>query len=102
MLAGEDQALLVWWDAFLVLNLALDIVDCVAGLHLEGDGLAREGLYEAVEGMLVERWVWICIFALVNVHLHCKRCQYHDVAIYSPSSTIVLTICGLRDVVWVR
>lgn len=49
LLAGEDQALLVGRDSFLVLDLALDIVDCVGGLDLEGDGLAREGLDEAVE-----------------------------------------------------
>jgi hypothetical protein len=29
LLASEDQALLVRWDAFLVLDLALDIVDGV-------------------------------------------------------------------------
>lgn len=28
------------------LNFALDIVDGVGRLHLEGDGLARKGLYE--------------------------------------------------------
>lgn len=55
LLAGEDQALLVRWDAFLVLDLALDIVDCVRGLDLEGDGLAREGLNEAAESGL-ETW----------------------------------------------
>ncbi len=42
LLAGEDQALLVWRDALLVLDLALDIVDGVGGLHLEGDGLAGD------------------------------------------------------------
>jgi hypothetical protein len=31
---------------FLVLNLGLDIVDGVGGLHLQGDGLAREGLHK--------------------------------------------------------
>lgn len=46
LLSGEDQSLLVWWDSFLVLNLALDIVDGVAGLDLKGDGLARQGLDE--------------------------------------------------------
>jgi hypothetical protein len=46
LLAGEDQALLVWGNAFLVLDLALDIVDGVRRLHLEGDRLA--GDYEAV------------------------------------------------------
>ena len=29
LLAGEDQALLVWWDSLLVLDLGLDIVDGV-------------------------------------------------------------------------
>ncbi len=31
---GEDQPLLVRWNAFLVLDLGLDIVDRVAGLNL--------------------------------------------------------------------
>jgi len=40
LLAREDQALLVWRDTLLVLNLRLDVVDGVARLHLEGDRLA--------------------------------------------------------------
>ena len=50
LLAGEDQALLVRRNAFFVLDLALDVVDRVGGLNFEGDGLAREGLYEAERG----------------------------------------------------
>jgi hypothetical protein len=46
LFAGEDQPLLVGRDALLVLDLGLDILDGVRGLHLEGDGLAREGLHE--------------------------------------------------------
>ena len=46
LLAGKDEPLLVWGDALLVLDLGLDILDGVRGLHLEGDGLAREGLDE--------------------------------------------------------
>jgi len=46
LLAGEDQALLVRGDAFLVLDFALDIVDRIGRLHLEGDSLTREGLDE--------------------------------------------------------
>ncbi|QHO59308.1 uncharacterized protein DS421_3g98070 [Arachis hypogaea] len=41
LLAGEDETLLVRWDAFLVLDLGLDVVDGVGRLHLEGDGLPR-------------------------------------------------------------
>jgi hypothetical protein len=39
--------LLVGWDALLVLDLGLDIVDGIGRLHLKGDSLAREGLDEA-------------------------------------------------------
>lgn len=49
LFAGKDQALLIGGDAFLVLDLAFDIVDRVRGLDLEGDGLARQGLDEAVK-----------------------------------------------------
>lgn len=48
LLAGENQALLVGGNALLVLNLRLDIVDSIGGLHLKGDSLARQGLHEAV------------------------------------------------------
>ena len=49
LLAGKDQTLLVGWDAFLVLDLGFNIVDCVARLNFKGYGLAREGLDEATE-----------------------------------------------------
>jgi hypothetical protein len=42
LLAGENQALLVRRDTLLVLDLALDIVDGIRGLNLEGDGLAGD------------------------------------------------------------
>lgn len=46
LLASENQALLVRRDTLLILNLRLDIVNSVAGLDLQGDGLARESLDE--------------------------------------------------------
>lgn len=42
LLACKDQALLVRRNAFLVLNLRLDVVDGIARLNLEGDGLAGD------------------------------------------------------------
>jgi len=53
LLTGEDQALLVWRNAFFILDLRLDIVDRVARFNFEGDGFTRQGLYEAGGGMLV-------------------------------------------------
>jgi hypothetical protein len=42
LLSSEDQALLVRRDALLILDLALNIVDGVAGLDLQSDGLAGD------------------------------------------------------------
>ena len=42
LLASEDQTLLVGGDALLILDLALNVVDGIAGLDLEGDGLAGD------------------------------------------------------------
>ena len=42
LLASENEALLIGRNAFLVLDLGLDVVDRVGGLNLEGDGLAGD------------------------------------------------------------
>ena len=39
LLAGEDEALLVWWDSLLVLDFGFYVVDGVRGLDFKGDGL---------------------------------------------------------------
>merc|ERR1719234_2060673 len=50
LLAGEDQPLLIRGDSLLILDLGLHILDGVRRFHLEGDGLAREGLHEDLHG----------------------------------------------------
>lgn len=42
MLASKDKTLLVRRNSFLVLNLAFDVVDSIARLNLESDGLASD------------------------------------------------------------
>ena len=44
LFTSEDQTLLIWWNALLVLDLGLDVLNGVGGLDLKGDGLARKGL----------------------------------------------------------
>merc|ERR1719289_242970 len=46
LLAGEDQTLLIRRNAFLVLDLGLDILYGVAGFDFEGDRLPRQRLHE--------------------------------------------------------
>jgi hypothetical protein len=60
LLTSENQALLVRRDALLILNLRLDIVNSVAGLDLQGDGLARESLDEDLHGEDDVRSVSVC------------------------------------------
>jgi hypothetical protein len=69
LLSGEDQSLLVRWDAFLVLDLGLDVVDGVGRLHLEGDSLAREGLDEAIISIPVSILFPSCFSSVVTVAL---------------------------------
>jgi len=46
LLASEDQPLLIWWNAFLILNLGLHILNGIRWLNLEGDGFPGKGLDE--------------------------------------------------------
>ena len=46
LLASKDESLLIRWNTFLVLDLCLDVVDCVRSLDIESDGLAGQGLHE--------------------------------------------------------
>ena len=46
LLSSEDQPLLVRGDALLVLDLGLHVLDAIASLNLQGDGLAGQSLDE--------------------------------------------------------
>merc|ERR1719323_2819701 len=46
LLSGEDETLLLWRDAFFVLDLGFDILDGVIWLNVQGDGLSSERLHE--------------------------------------------------------
>ena len=54
LLAGKDQALLVWGNAFLVLDLLLDVLDGVGRVDIQGDGLARQGLDKDLHSMVAD------------------------------------------------
>jgi len=46
LLASKDEALLIRGDTLLVLDLGLHVLNSVAGLHIESNGLACKGLDE--------------------------------------------------------
>lgn len=52
LFAGIDQSLLIRRDALLVLNLLLDVFDCVGRFDLESDGLSCEGLHKDLHLLL--------------------------------------------------
>jgi len=43
---SKDQSLLVWWNAFLVLDLFLHLVDGIARLHFQSNGLPSQSFHE--------------------------------------------------------
>ena len=51
LLSSEDEPLLIGWNAFLVLDLGFHVLDRIAGLDLESDGLASKSLHEDLHGM---------------------------------------------------
>ena len=46
LLSSEDETLLVWWNTFLILDLSLDILNCVCWLDFKGYGFTGEGFDE--------------------------------------------------------
>jgi len=46
LFTSKDQSLLVWGDAFLILDLSLHVLNCVRRLNLEGDGFTSQGLHK--------------------------------------------------------
>ena len=52
LLSSEDESLLIGWDALLVLDLGLDVLDGVGLLDVESDGLACKSLDENLHVVL--------------------------------------------------
>ena len=46
LLASKNKSLLVWWDAFLVLDFSFNILNGVALLNIERNRFTSEGLNE--------------------------------------------------------
>ena len=82
LLASKDQALLVWGDALLVLDLGLYIFDGVRSLNLESDGLASEGLDKDLHADTVTKITTWLLFYYIRVILkidsstHLSRIPY--------------------------
>jgi hypothetical protein len=55
LLSSKDKTLLIRGDSFLVLDLSLDIIDSVAGLDIESDGLSGESFYENLRRNVVQK-----------------------------------------------
>ena len=53
LLTPKDEALLFGREAFLGLDLAFEVADGVAGLHVKGDGLALQILHENLHARLL-------------------------------------------------
>lgn len=76
LFSSKDQTLLIRWNTLLVLNLRLDVVDGIAGLDLEGDGLA--GDCEGNLSVYGQVAVKIRLKAGVNLRVFTKICMMAD------------------------
>lgn len=57
LFASEDQTLLIRRNAFLILDLGLDIFNSIAGLNLKGDCFPRQRLHEYLHlGRPADSW----------------------------------------------
>merc|ERR1712093_215328 len=63
LLTSKDEALLIRGDALLVLDLLLHVLDGVARLDLEGNGLASQGLDEDLHccWLVCSTWCVCCV-----------------------------------------
>ena len=73
LLASEDQSLLVRGDALLVLDLGLHVVDGVRGLHLQRDGLPRQGLHEDLHLLLASSSLALRVRRLEGAELQLRE-----------------------------
>jgi len=50
LLSRENQPLLLRWNTLLILDLGLDILNGIVRLHVQRDGLTRQGLHKDLHG----------------------------------------------------
>merc|ERR1719199_523610 len=58
LLTGKDQSLLIGWDALLVLDLRLDVVNGIARFNIESDGLTRQCFDKYLHGCCFVLTFW--------------------------------------------
>ena len=61
LLSGEDQALLIWGNSLLVLNLSLHGLNGIGGLDVQSDGLSYKSRGSPRGGLPVRVLTKICI-----------------------------------------
>jgi hypothetical protein len=70
LLSSKDKTLLIGWNAFLILDLLLNVFDRIASLYLEGDGLAGECLQVWLTMSYKVYHVCYVCYANLNKDLH--------------------------------
>ena len=68
LLSGKDEPLLIGRNTFLVLDFGLHVLNRIARLDLESDGLAGKSLYEDLHNLLRKR-SWILTFVVFEFWL---------------------------------
>ena len=75
LLAGKDQPLLIWMDAFYLMNLVLDRLNSVGGVDVKRDRFARECLNRYLRASLVTPNLYDLLVLVYQLLISYHRCR---------------------------
>merc|ERR1712115_283204 len=74
LLSSEDEPLLIWWNAFLILNLGLHVLDRIRWLDFKGNGFPREGFDENLHDVTF----FVLYISYLKLYICCDCCILSD------------------------
>jgi len=69
LFASKNESLLIWRDAFLVLDFRFDVFDSVGGFDFEGNGFPSEGFHENLHFWLLA-WLFSSVLAVCTTFVY--------------------------------
>merc|ERR1712227_175760 len=74
LFSSEDEPLLIWWNAFLILNLGLHVLDRIRWLDFKGNGFPSEGFDENLHDVTF----FVLYISYLKFYICCDCCILCD------------------------
>merc|ERR1711917_200248 len=74
LFSSEDEPLLIWWNAFLILNLGLHVLDRIRWLDFKGNGFPSEGFDENLHDVTF----FVLYISYLKLYICCDCCILCD------------------------